>query len=91
MFSLQKRWLVFYDIIHVIIYEVIYFTLAFFYPHYELNQQAIIVCRLEYKNTYKSFDQATFFSSTQLHCFLTFYQFSVSLCVCIGKIVYLSF
>ena len=79
MFSLQKSRLVFYDIIHVIIYEVIHFTLAFSYPHYELNEQAVIVCRLEYKNTYKRFYQATFFSSTQ--CFLTFYQFSVKCCL----------
>ena len=61
VFSLQKSRLVFYDIIYVIIYEIIYFTLAFFYSHYELNEQAVIVCRLEYKNTYTLFYKQHFF------------------------------
>ena len=61
VFSLQKSRLVFYDIIYVIIYEVICFTLAFFYPHYELNEHAVIVCRFEYKNTYTLFYKQNFF------------------------------
>ena len=61
VFSLQKSRLVFYDIIYVIMYEIIYFTLAFFYPHYELNEQAVIVCRFEYKNTYTLFYKQHFF------------------------------
>ena len=65
VFSLQKSRLVFYDIIYVIIYEIIYFTLALFYPHYKLNEPAVIVCRLEYKNTYTVFYKQHFFS-TQL-------------------------
>ena len=61
VFSSQKSRLAFYDIIYVIIYEIIYFTLAFFYSHYELNEQAVIVCRLEYKNTYTLFYKQNFF------------------------------
>ena len=61
VFSLQKSRLVFYDIIYVIMYEIIYFTLAFFYPYYELNERAVIVCRLEYKNTYRLFYKQHFF------------------------------
>ena len=62
MLSLQKSRLVFYDIIYDMIYEIIYFTLAcFFYPNYELNEQAVVVCRLEYKNTYTLFYKQIFF------------------------------
>ena len=46
-FLLQKSRLVFYNTIFVIIYEIIYFILAFYYSHYELNEQAVIVCSLE--------------------------------------------
>ena len=59
VFSLQKSRLVFYDIIYVIMYEIKYFT--FFYAHYEWNEQAVIVCRLEYKNTYTLFYKQHFF------------------------------
>ena len=61
VFSLQKSRLVFYDITYVIMYEIIYFTSAFFYLHYELNEQAVIVCRFEYKNTYTLFYKQHFF------------------------------
>ena len=53
----------------------------FFDSHYELNKQAVIVCRLEYKNTYSFFLQATPLSSTELQCFLTFHQLSVKCCL----------
>ena len=58
-----------------------YFMLAFNQSHYELNEQVIIVCRLEYKNTYTLFLQAMPFSSTQHQCFLTFHPLSVSCCL----------
>ena len=61
VFSLQNSRVVFYDIIYVIIYEIIYFAQAVFYPHYEFNEQAVIVCRLEYKNTYTIFYKQHFF------------------------------
>ena len=32
-----------------------------FYAHYEWNEQAVIVCRLEYKNTYTLFYKQHFF------------------------------
>ena len=89
VFSLQKSRLVFYDIIYVIMYEIIYFTLAFFYPHYELNEQAVIVCRLEYENTYRLFYKQHFFPSTQLQCFLTFHQFIFKCCLGVNIYTYM--
>ena len=61
VFQLQKSWLVFYDIIYGIIYEMIYFKLAFFYCHYEVNEEAVILCRPEYENTYTVFYKQHFF------------------------------
>ena len=81
VFSLQKSRLVFYDIIYVIIYEIIYFTLAFFLSSLWIEWTSRNCLPSWIQKYLHAFLQATFFSSTQLQCFLTFHQFIVKCCL----------
>ena len=72
VFSLQKSRLVFYDIIYVIIYEIIYFTLAFLLASLWIEWTSHNYLPSWIQKYLHAFLQATFFSSTQVQCFLTF-------------------
>ena len=84
----QKSRLVFYDVNYVIIYDIIYFMLAFllFSSWIELAGRN---CLLSWIQTYLNiFLQATPFYSAQLQRFLTFHQLSVK--CCLGSTWYIS-
>ena len=71
----------------------------FYYSHYGLNEQGVIVYRLEYKNTYTCFYTFFFnsasvflnFSSVECQMLLRCYLIYISICVYIENKVYLHF
>ena len=81
VFSLQKSRLVFYDIIYAIMYEIIYFTLAFFLSSLRIEWTSRNCLSSSIRKYLHAFLEATFFSSTQLQCFLPFHQFIVKWCL----------
>ena len=72
VFSLQKSRLVFYDIIYVIMYEIIYFTLAFFLSSLWIEWTNRNCLSSWIRKYLQAFLQATFFPFNSASVFLNF-------------------